>query len=96
VFCYENLKEIETNKKVVGFEVPPVFTLVSCSAYFSTLKMEEIFFSETSVDFQWTTRRYIPEDRTLNKMLLSDFSRKYFKLSPHRFDSIRQHTQKLT
>jgi predicted DNA-binding ribbon-helix-helix protein len=23
-------------------------------------------FSETSVDFQWTTLRYIPEDRTLN------------------------------
>jgi hypothetical protein len=32
--------------------------------YFSTLKMEAIYSSETSVDFQWTTRRYIPEDST--------------------------------
>jgi hypothetical protein len=37
--------------------------LVSCLTYSSTLKMEEICFSETSVDFQRTTRRYIPEDR---------------------------------
>jgi hypothetical protein len=37
-------------------------TLVSCSAYSLTLKMEAICYSETSVDFQRTTRRYIPED----------------------------------
>jgi hypothetical protein len=30
-----------------------------------TLKMEAKCSSETSVGFQWTTRRYIPEDRTL-------------------------------
>jgi hypothetical protein len=36
------------------------FTLVSCSAYSSTLKMEEIFSSETSVDFRRTAQRYIP------------------------------------
>jgi hypothetical protein len=36
------------------------FTLVSCSAYPSTLKMEAICSSETSVDFQLTTRRYMP------------------------------------
>jgi hypothetical protein len=41
----------------------PAFTLVSCSAY-STLKMEAICSSETSVDFQRTKRRYIPEDST--------------------------------
>jgi hypothetical protein len=29
------------------------------------LKMEACSF-ETSVDFQWSTRRYIPEDRTLH------------------------------
>jgi hypothetical protein len=40
------------------------FALVSCPAY-STLKMEVIRSSETSVDFQRTTQRYIPEDRTL-------------------------------
>jgi hypothetical protein len=43
-----------------------IITLVSCSAYFSTLKMEAIYSSETSVDFQRTTRRYIPEDSTLH------------------------------
>jgi hypothetical protein len=40
------------------------FTLVSCSTYYSTLKMEAIRSSETSVDFQRTTLRYIPEDGT--------------------------------
>jgi hypothetical protein len=41
---------------------PPAFTLVSCSAYSSTLKMKGICFSETSVDLQRTilVRRYIP------------------------------------
>jgi hypothetical protein len=32
--------------------------------YSSTLKMEAIFSSETSVDFQRTTQRYIPEAST--------------------------------
>jgi hypothetical protein len=41
--------------------LPPASTLVSCSVYSSTLKIEEIYSSETSVDFQRTTRRYIPE-----------------------------------
>jgi hypothetical protein len=35
----------------------------SCLSNFSTLKMEEKFSSETSVDFQLTTRRYSPENR---------------------------------
>jgi hypothetical protein len=34
-------------------------------AYSSTLKMEATCSCETSVDFQRTTLRYIPEDRTL-------------------------------
>jgi hypothetical protein len=38
------------------------FTLISCLAYSSTLKMEEICYSETSVEFQQTTRPYIPEE----------------------------------
>jgi hypothetical protein len=42
----------------------PAFTLVSCSAYPSTLKMEMTCSSKMSVDFQLTTWRYIPEDRT--------------------------------
>jgi hypothetical protein len=41
------------------------FTLVSCLAYFPTLKIEEIYFSETSVDIQRTTRCHIPEVGTL-------------------------------
>jgi hypothetical protein len=37
-----------------------------CSTYSSTLKMEAICSSETSVDSQRTKRRYIPEDSTLH------------------------------
>jgi hypothetical protein len=46
-------------------KVSPAFMLVSCLAYSSTLKMEAICSSDTSVDFQQFTRRYIPEDSTL-------------------------------
>jgi hypothetical protein len=49
-----------------GLCLPPAFTLVSCSAYSSTLKMEAICSCETSVDFQRNTRRYIPKDSTLH------------------------------
>jgi hypothetical protein len=42
------------------------FHYASCSAYSSNLKMEETCSSETSVDFQRPTRRYIPEDKTLH------------------------------
>jgi hypothetical protein len=47
--------------------LPPAFTLVSCLAYSSTLKIEATCSSETSVYFQRTTRRYITEDRILHK-----------------------------
>jgi hypothetical protein len=46
--------------------LPPSFTLVSCTAYVSTLKMEAKGSSEMSVDSQQTTRRYIPEDGALD------------------------------
>jgi hypothetical protein len=46
--------------------LPPAFTLVSCSAYSSTLIMEATHSSETSVDTEQTTQRYIPEDSTLH------------------------------
>jgi hypothetical protein len=39
--------------------------LVSCLAYSSTMNMETICSSQTSVDFQRTTTRYIPRGRTL-------------------------------
>jgi hypothetical protein len=42
------------------------FTLVSCSAYFLTLKMEAVCSSGSSVDFQWTARCYITEDSPLH------------------------------
>jgi hypothetical protein len=41
------------------------FTLVSCLCHSSTLKMEATCSSETSLDFQRTTRRCILEDRNL-------------------------------
>jgi hypothetical protein len=44
--------------------------LVSFSAY-SNLKMEAMCFSETSIDFQRTTRRYIPEDSTLLQLYIT-------------------------
>jgi hypothetical protein len=47
--------------------LPPAFPLVSCSAYFSTLKMEAICSSKTSVNSQWTTQCYIPHNGTLQK-----------------------------
>jgi hypothetical protein len=46
--------------------LPCAFTQVCCLAYSSALKMEAISSSETSVDTQRTTRRYIPEDCTLH------------------------------
>jgi hypothetical protein len=39
---------------------------VSCLTHSSTLKMEATCSSYTEVDFQRTTRRYTPEDRTLH------------------------------
>jgi hypothetical protein len=53
----------------VNRELPPAFTLVSCLAYSSTLKVEAICSSETSVRFQRTTRRYIPGDSTLRNLV---------------------------
>jgi hypothetical protein len=44
--------------------------LLSCLFYSLTLKMEEMYSSETSIDFQRTTWRYIAEDRTLQSELL--------------------------
>jgi hypothetical protein len=56
------------------------------SLFFSALKMEAIFSSETPVDFQRTTRRYIPEDGTqiitcsLDFALMQSFQRRQEKL----------------
>jgi hypothetical protein len=48
--------------------LPPAFTLVSCSNYSSTLKMETCS-SETSIEFQKATRHYIPEDMNLHERM---------------------------
>jgi hypothetical protein len=47
----------------ISLVLAPAFALVSCLA--STLKMKKTCSSETSVDFQRTTRCYIPEDGKL-------------------------------
>jgi hypothetical protein len=43
--------------------------LVLCFTYVSTLMVQVTRSSEAAVDFQRTTRSYIPEDRTLHKQL---------------------------
>jgi hypothetical protein len=68
----------EKRKSLVGFEVltavlmkslcfSPSFKMVLFSAY-STMKMEAICFSETSVEFERTTLRCVPEDSSLQKI----------------------------
>jgi hypothetical protein len=64
IFMVEEKAEQDTSMKTGG-------TLVSCSAYSSTLKMEAICSSETSVVFQRSTRLYIPEDSTLQTKICS-------------------------
>jgi hypothetical protein len=51
--------------RVLSALLATCFTLVSCSASSSALKMEAICSFESYVDFHRTTRRCIPEDRTL-------------------------------
>jgi hypothetical protein len=55
---------LKVNRRFGGTELclPPTFTLVSCSVYSSTLMMEAMCSSETSVDIQRTTRNYVPVD----------------------------------
>jgi hypothetical protein len=52
-------------------EAATCFTLVYRLAHSSTLKVEMICSPKTLVDFQRTTRCYIPEDRTLQITLPS-------------------------
>jgi hypothetical protein len=46
--------------------LPPALTLAFCLAYTSILNIKAICSSETSVNFQQTALRYIPEGRTLH------------------------------
>jgi hypothetical protein len=54
--------------------LPPASTPVSCSVYSSTLKMEVIYASETSVEFQRIVWCYISEDGTLHRDLSKEAS----------------------
>jgi hypothetical protein len=51
--------------KVISL-VATCFRLVPYLAHSSILRMGATYSSEKSADFQWTTRRYIPEDITLH------------------------------
>jgi hypothetical protein len=50
---------------LLWLKLPLAFTLVSCTAYSSTLMMEANCTSEMPVDFQRTNRGYIQRDRNL-------------------------------
>jgi hypothetical protein len=66
--------KVEKNK----LSKKPARKQVACTYWFltqlifSTLKMEDICYSEASVDTQRTTRRYIPEDGTLHNRPLRE------------------------
>jgi hypothetical protein len=49
---------------IIRVEEYAYFTLASCLAYSSILKMGATISSETSADFQQNTQRYAPEDIT--------------------------------
>lgn len=70
------------------------FLLASCKAYFSTLKKVATWSSETSVEFQLATRRYIPEDGIIPKDRLHNEPNKRVLRSTgvHNITSILQHS----
>jgi hypothetical protein len=61
-----NQDSIAGRDKRFSLAIATCFMLVSCLAYSSNLRMKATCSSKTSADFQRTTRRYIPEDRTLH------------------------------
>jgi hypothetical protein len=65
-------QQLELTSTYVGFEfcLPPACLLVFAELISSTLKMEAICSSETSVETQRITRRHIPEDDTLHNFNL--------------------------
>jgi hypothetical protein len=64
-------------RRIASLCLPPAFALISCVAYSSILKMEAICSSETSVYFQRTTRRYIPEDKNSSRIVCIQSARSY-------------------
>jgi hypothetical protein len=66
-YIFQGRRVSETRRQHGAGKLALFFVLVPClSSSSSTLKMRETCPSETSVDFQWITRYYIPEDRTLH------------------------------
>jgi hypothetical protein len=53
--------------------LPSVFMLIFCSSYCLTLEMEALYFSEKLVDIQQPKWRYIPEDHTLQGVMMFSF-----------------------
>jgi hypothetical protein len=64
---FRRISHVRNQREAGGKLLITAFMLVFCLVYFSTLKAEVIC-SETSVDFQWTKRRYIPEDSTFHSL----------------------------
>jgi hypothetical protein len=62
----------QVREDFVGFEglLEACFMLLFWLAYYVTVKMEATRSLETSADYQWTTKYYIPEDRTLQGTIL--------------------------
>jgi hypothetical protein len=72
------ITELEKMRKE-AFCLPPAFTLVSRSACFFDPEDRGDNSSETSVDTQRTTLRYIPEDGTLQEAFkVSDITPKLY------------------
>jgi hypothetical protein len=61
----EVLREVAMKNSILW---PLAFTLISCLAYSSTMMTEATCSSEKSDDFQYSTRRYVLEDRSLRDM----------------------------
>jgi hypothetical protein len=69
-------------KQMRLFCLPPACLLVLAEIISSTLKMEAICSSETSVATQQTTRRHIPEDDTVHISYLFKMNRSRLMRSP--------------
>jgi hypothetical protein len=76
------------------------FSLVSCLAYPSTLKMEMTCYSETPFDFQRTAWRYVPDDRTPDNLYpIYSYGSKFIMNSESQKErentrkNVRNHTQ---
>jgi hypothetical protein len=52
--------------QAISLQFVSCLLLIACLAYCSTLKMESVFSSETSLNFYRTTRRHVPWDGTLH------------------------------